>query len=487
MSEPSTSLTKPHKGPLPPKHRKRISHRVFSNRNAPQISVKYNPLPHQKQFGDMLASGKRVVLLLGGRRGGKTYAGAFESVKQIYAHCRQPNLGWIVSPTYPMSLVTERAFENAAGYADTGGLILRKFRGDRAYLLYPNKLSSEPYRVEVKSGENPDRLRGPGLGWIWIDEAAMITEECWKILLGCVLDTRGVIFLTTTPRGHNWLYEKVYKESLRNPAYGAVKAGSLANTTLDPEEVRALRSQYSTTFARQELDAEFVAFEGLVYRAFDYSRHAVDALTEFPDRAEMIGGVDFGWDDPFVHLWVLKHDNKFYVVDEYYAKSRTMESHARAVKGARWDKYVIRRWADPTAAQASGDLQNYGIGTYPARNDLKAGIDCVARLFEQGRLYVAKTCLNTMKELSEYHYEAREGHNSGDKPVDFANHTMDALRYALYSETNFSQAHPWMVLREDGSLEVQDQGVDPLSNRLSDWIRLPSSPYPVHEITPEYD
>ena len=445
----------------------------FNARNGTTLAIKYKPHPHQVRFADAIASGKRVVLFLGGRRGGKTYGGSFESLKQIYKYCRQPNLGWIVSPTYPMSLVTQKAFEEAAGFAEDGGLILRKYRGDRSYMLYPNKLSQDPYKVEVKSAEHPDRLRGAGLGWIWIDEAAMISEECWKILLGCVVDTQGIIFMTTTPRGRNWLYSRVYQESLTNPRYAVITASSFENKSLIPEELQELRSQYSADFAKQEIDAEFVSFDGLVYRPFDYSTHVINPITQLPDGAELISGIDFGWEDPFVHLWIMKYGGKFYVIDEYYATSRTMETHARSVKSNQWDKHVLRRWADPSAAQACADLMNYGVGTYPARNDIEAGIDCVRRMFEQKKLLISKTCLNTLKELSEYHYKKREGANTKDIPVDFANHTMDALRYALYSESNYSRAHPYIEKNDDGTMTVYGDDANPLSNRLEDWVKLP--------------
>jgi len=447
-------------------------HNVQS-KTASKISVNYAPYPHQKEFARMFEQGKRVVLFLGGIRSGKTTAGAYESLKQIYKYHRLPNLGWIVSPTYPMSLVTERAFEEAAG-----DLIIKKYRGERAYLLFPHARSNTPFRVEVKSADSPDRLRGAGLGFIWADEAAMFTEDTWKILLGRVLDTQGIIFLTTTPRGKNWLYSRVYEESLHNVQYGVVKAKSEDNQSLKPEDVAALRLQYSQAFADQELNAEFVAFEGLVYRGFDFRRHVVPPFTQLPEDSELLGGIDMGYADPFVHLWVVRTKDRFYVVDEYYEKFRTMETHSQAIKTARWDKQVIRRWADPSGAQESADLLRYGIGSNPARNDLKAGIDTVERLFEQNKLFITSNCLNVLKELAEYHYVNKDGKNSGEEPIDYANHTMDALRYVLFSEVEYSQAHPYITVGDDGVLQVHEGTQNPFSNRLDDWIKTPDIAQP---------
>ena len=435
--------------------------------NAATMAIKYRPKPKQKLFGDMLASGKRVVLFLGGIRSGKTYAGAYEALKQIYLYCKKPSLGWIVSPTYPMSEVTARMFEEAAG-----GLIVKKYRAQRAYLMHPNKASDEPFRVELKTAENPDYLRGVGLSFIWIDEAAMISQEAWKILLGRVLDTKGVIFLTTTPAGMNWLHKEVYEESLTNPLYGVVKASTLENTSLDPADIASLRTKYSKDFARQELDAEFVNFEGLVYKGFDSRFHITKTFMDLPSGGELIGGIDEGYRDPFVHLWVLKQGGKFYVVDEYYEPMRTIQSHATSIRAARFDQSVIRRWADPSGAQERSDLSLLGVDSYPARNDIKAGINAVENLLETGRLFIAQNCLNTLKEIGEYHYPTKNGRNSGEDPVDCSNHCMDALRYVIYSEINHAQAHPMVVVEDNGEMKVFGGSGDPFSNRLEDWIKL---------------
>ena len=420
------------------------------------LTLKYKPSAPQKAFGDLIASGKKVILFNGGRQGGKTFAGAKESLKQIYKYLRKPQLGWIISPTYPMSLVVERAFEDAAGFVENGGLILKKMKGRRAYLMHPPAGSREPFLIEIKTAENPDRLRGAAPGFIWMDEAAMYSEEVYKILLGTILVSKGIIFMTTTPRGHNWFY-RLFCESEKNPMIGAVRGKSVDNEHLGSEELALMKGQLSEDFAKQELEAEFVSFDGLVYRGFNFSKHVIPTLMQLPPGAEVINGIDNGYGDPFVCLWVAKHQGKFYVIDEYYEKGRTLDGVARTIKSRNWDRHVIRRWADPSGAQERAELDKFGISTYPARNDIFSGINCVERMFEQGRLYIGQNCVNTLAEIAQYHYSAKEGHNSGEKPVDAFNHAMDALRYAIFSESEFSMAHPVVLIRDDGTLSV-DRG-----------------------------
>lgn len=456
--------------------RKKALKKSYSTKHETEhkLTLRYKPHPKQKLFADAIEAGKRVALFLGGIRSGKTYWGARESVKQIYKYCKSPNLGWIVSPTYPMSLIAEREFEDAAGE-----LIIKKLRGERAYLLHPHKKSSQPFRVEVKSADNPDRLRGSGLAFIWGDEAAMFSEEAWKIMLGRVLDTKGQIFLTTTPMGKNWLYKNVYEESLKNPNYAVIRAKTSDNEIIDEEYLGALRNQYSAEFAKQELEGEFVSFEGLVYKNFDYNRHVVKPWTQIPKGVEVYGAIDVGFSDPFVHLWIAKQDGRYFVIDEYYEKQRTMEAHARSIKAGRFDSRVVRRWCDPSGAQERSDLVLRGIQTSPARNEIESGVNIVARCIETSRLYVASNCVHTIREFGEYSYPSREKRNSGEKPLDYANHCMDALRYGVYSDIVGKSLNPYFTTEEDGTIIAHHPEGSPMSNNLNDWISAPT--YPVYD------
>ena len=438
-----------------------------------KVVVQYKPQAHQAAFRAALdASETKISLLLGGIRSGKTFAGAFELVRRIYRNCPTKGLSWIISPTFPMSLIVERAFEEAAA-----GLIIRKLKGEKAYLLYPHKGSKEPYRVEIKTAESPDRLRGASCDIIWLDEAAMFSEEVWKICLGRVLDSKGIIYMTTTPRGKNWLYHEVYLESLKDPRIKVIKARTLDNQYLDKEDVGRLKGKYSQAFAAQELEAEFVSFEGLVYSEFNSDRHVIPPILVLPDTAEVISGIDAGLKDPFVYLWTMKYEGRWYIVDEYYCPDRTIESHSIFIKRCRFEKDVRRRWADPSAAQERTDLDAHGIRSYPAKNDVRGGINSVKRAFETDRIRITSNCVNTIRELGQYHYKDGVSRNAGEEPIDWSNHAMDALRYIIYSEEGFGAAHPYILTDENGQLKVM--GSNPgnvMSNRLEDWIAASSNP-----------
>jgi len=66
----------------------------------------------------------------------------------------------------------------------------------------------------------------------------------------------------------------------------------------------------------------------------------------------------------------------------------------------------------------------------------------------------------------------KTGRNSGEEPIDYMNHTMDALRYVAYSERSYNKSHPVLIRNDDGSIEYSTEPGNPISNQLEDWIKL---------------
>ena len=109
--------------------------------------------------------------------------------------------------------------------------------------------------VLFRSADRPDRLRGPNLGWFWLDEAAMMSEPVWLIMLGRLREMPARAWCTTTPRGKNWLW-KVFNQG--GSGYHVTRALSRTNAFIPPEFVQSLLDAYDPTFAAQEVEGEFL-------------------------------------------------------------------------------------------------------------------------------------------------------------------------------------------------------------------------------------
>ncbi len=185
----------------------------------------------------------RFKLYVGGVGAGKTRAGCIQAFMMP-----RNSTGTILAPTYPMLRdATLRTFLELA----ERGRILRSFnKSDMTAVLGGNRT------VFFRTADRPDRLRGPNLGWFWPDEAAMMPETVWKIMMGRRREHPGLAWCTTTPRGKDWLWQKFVNDA--KPSYHCVRASSYTNQYLPPDFIPEMLDSYDPAFASQEIDGEFL-------------------------------------------------------------------------------------------------------------------------------------------------------------------------------------------------------------------------------------
>jgi phage terminase large subunit-like protein len=117
--------------------------------------------------------------------------------------------------------------------------------------------------VRFRTADNPDRMRGPNLRGAWLDEASLMSQRAYDVLIASLRDGMEVGWLsaTTTPQGpSNWTHE-VFNTGKQDTSI--VRARTAENPFLSPEFAATLARQYGeTNWARQELGGEFVQLEG---------------------------------------------------------------------------------------------------------------------------------------------------------------------------------------------------------------------------------
>jgi predicted phage terminase large subunit-like protein len=134
-------------------------------------------------------------------------------------------------------------------------------------------------KILFRSADEPDRLRGVNLGWFVLDEGALCTKETWLILLARLRESPGRAWISTTPRGFDWLYEVFVKS--QSPDYAVIRSSTRDNVFLPASFVERLQSQYTNQWARQEIDGEFCELEGSLFRRswFQIVEHAPEGLS----------------------------------------------------------------------------------------------------------------------------------------------------------------------------------------------------------------
>ena len=202
--------------------------------------------PHKIQRA-FLTDSSRIRLFVGGIGSGKTWAGALEVVRQ------PPNTRvMVVAPTY-------RVLKDATlpAFMEAVRPLVASHR--RAELV--TKLTNGT-EILWRTATEPDRLRGPNLGAIWIDEAAMIkSPEAFEILVGRLRLAPGRLWCTTTPKGFNWLHDLSRDEST-----GVHHASTRDNAALPDDFYTFVEGRYTSELAAQELEGRFVDLSGGLFK-----------------------------------------------------------------------------------------------------------------------------------------------------------------------------------------------------------------------------
>jgi len=197
-------------------------------------------------------------------------------------------------------------------------------------------------------------------------------------------------------------------------------------------------------------DGKWAQADGTVYEhEWRPDLHVIDAMPDGWQNWRKYRAIDFGYNDPFVCLWIADSGEALYVYRELYMSGRIVEDHARQIVDLSRGEEYVATVADHDREDRE-TLARHGVHTTPAQKAIEQGIDAVRARLRVGangrpgmyllasslveydrRLSDSKrpTCMR--EEFDAYVWAQRAGGTAKDTPQDKDNHAMDALRYAV--------------------------------------------------------
>lgn len=229
-----------------------------------------------------------------GRRAGKTTFGEYAAVK---CATRPHAAVWWIAPTYAQALIGWRGIKFLA-------MQIPNVHVSQKELVIT--LPTGGY-VQIKSGDNPDNLRGAGLDLAILDEGAILRSDVWDAAIRPALsDKQGQALFLSTPKGHGNWFSRIYGYGLDplHPDWMSWRLPSTVNPLMTQDELDNARSSLPDRLFRQEYLAEFIEDSGAVFRNVDkVSTGRMIARGE--DGREYVGGIDWGRENDFtvVSIW----------------------------------------------------------------------------------------------------------------------------------------------------------------------------------------
>lgn len=159
--------------------------------------------------------------------------------------------------------------------------------------------------LAIRSTHTPDYLRGAGLDYAVLDEAAYMPAETWaEVVRPMLMDRRGGALFISTPQGKNWFWD-VYQLGVQGtPDWYSIQHPSHSNPRLSAEELASIERVTAPHIWQAEYLAQFVDDAGAVFRGVRSAAHAPVGVPY--DASHMYSaGIDWGREHDYTAIVVL--------------------------------------------------------------------------------------------------------------------------------------------------------------------------------------
>ena len=370
----------------------------------------------------------RFKVAVAGRRFGKTLLSVNmlldQSVISANRNC------WYVAPTYGAAkeiawdMLTQTIPQEYISKANESSLTLRLINNST---------------ISLKGAEKPNNLRGRALDFVVLDEFADMRPEAWyEVIRPALSDRLGKAVFIGTPKGRNHFYDLWAKGSDGADGWSSYQYTTLEGGNVSEDEILAARADLDERTFKQEYEAEFVTYQGLIYYAF---KRELSVLDMKDDGGTLHIGMDFNL-DPMSAVICIRKGGKLYAVDEIVMYGSNTDEMVAEIKNRYANRNIII-YPDPASRQrktsAGGRtdlsiLQNAGFSV-KAKNShalVRDRINAVnSRLLSsdgERHFYVGSKCKQTIKSLERQTY--KEGTSIPNKDDGF-DHMNDAVGYLL--------------------------------------------------------
>jgi PBSX family phage terminase large subunit len=300
-------------------------------------------------------------------------------------------------------------------------------------------------RVMYVVGANDDRaeakIRGSEFAGALLDEATLLPESFFKMLLSRLSVAGAQLFASTNPDSpYHWL-KRDFIDRQEELDLKVFSFSIYDNPSLGDKYIKDLSAEYQGLWYKRYIKGEWVLADGAVYDFFDEDYHVI-AMPRTPADYYIVG-IDYGTTNPCVFSLIGYNPGGYpniWMEKEYYFDSRK-EMRQKSDYDYCNDLIdfiggfnVKRIYIDPSAASLKQELRRNGIyNAVDAKNDVLPGIRFQAQLISNGTYKICANCTETLKEYRNYLWDSKASSRGEDKPIKQNDHSMDAQRYALYT------------------------------------------------------
>lgn len=288
-------------------------------------------------------------------------------------------------------------------------------------------------------------LRGLTCAGAYVDEVTLLRRDFFFQLLNRLWEGAQLFGTTNPDNPAHWLKVDFLDRLDGLPDWRSWKFVLDDNPVLSEERKERIRRENIGLFYRRNVMGEWVAAEGAIFPGWDPDRDVVPWAQVPRIERVLADGIDYGTTNPTAAVRLgIAADGTLYALDEYRIANRrelgvTLAEAASGIQAWREASDMeVPQFVpvDPSAADLRTELGRLGITTMGADNDVTYGVRILASLLAGGakaRLKVTDRCPGLIQELPGYSWDDEAAEKGEDKPLKVADHSIDALRYAVVS------------------------------------------------------
>lgn len=420
-----------------------------------------SPALSPKQINSIVHSAKRKISLwVGAVSAGKTIASIFA----FFIAVRRANGSGLIVIVGKTLQTIERNIIDPMQQVELFGLLagqVEHTRGSNTAVI----LGREVHLVGANDTRSEEKIRGATIEIAYVDEATLLPLGFWEMLLTRLRVPGARLLATTNPGSFNhWLRQQfILQAEAKNMVVFDFTMDD--NPSLTPEYIADMKASFTGAFYDRFIKGLWTNAEGAIHDMWDPKKHQI-AWADLPIMWKILGvGIDYGTTNPTSAMMLGialhtdtfgKHHPKLYLIDEWRYESVSerqkltdaelsrrlrewlAESHLPENQPRITPDYTI---LDPSAASFRVQLQQDGLLSTQADNDVLDGIRTVSSLLSAGKLLVTERCTGWLKEVTEYVWDAKASEKGDDKPVKANDHSQDAARYVIKTTESVWRQH----------------------------------------------
>lgn len=348
-----------------------------------------------------------IVINQGGTSSGKTYS----IIQCLFLHAIEDDNQVITVVGQDIPNLKVGAIRDAQTIID-GSEILQSFiveynKSDRIYTFINGSI------IEFKSYDDWQDAKSGKRDYLFLNEANGVAKPVWDELY---IRTKKKSYIDYNPNTEFW----VHSDLIGKDNVTLIISDHRHNTFLDESihnKIEAIEDEELWKVYARGLTGKL---EGVIFR--DYN-----VIPNVSLDAKLIGyGLDFGFtNDPTALIAVYNQSGEL-VLDELIYQKRLLNSDINNLLRELNISGVIV--ADSAEPKSIAELQSYGWVVEPA----KKGADSIRQSINTLKKYkinVTHRSHNLKAELNGYKWKQNRDGKLENQPVDFMNHSIDAIRY----------------------------------------------------------